>query len=195
MQAENDPERLEEGPAEAENSAPDASCNGASESDAENSELLEPGINLLEALMTAQKEAAEYRDGWQRERADYSNFRKRSERQQAETLQQATFTLFRQLLPIIDDLERAIASIPADFKGEAWHDGLTLIQRKAEKFLADNDIETLDPIGNEFDPNIHEAIGIEETDAFASNIVTETLQKGYVRQGRILRPALVRVAK
>lgn len=195
MQTENDPGRLEEEAAKAENSSPDATRNGAPEGSVENSELLEPSINLLEALMTAQKEAAEYRDGWQRERADYSNFRKRSERQQAEKLQQATFTFFRQLLPIIDDLERAIASIPADFKGEAWHDGLTIIRRKSEKFLADNDIETLDPIGSEFDPNIHEAIGIEETDEFASNIVTETLQKGYVCHGRILRPALVRVAK
>lgn len=195
MQLENDPERLEETTGDTEGVPTDSSNNGVSEQCEEASEQIDQGINLLEALMTAQKEAAEYREGWQRERADYSNFRKRSERQHAETRLQATFTLLQKLLPIFDDLERATQNIPSEFDDEAWRDGLALIQRKVEKFLTDNEIEKIDPIGCEFDPKFHEAVSIEETVHYPSNAVTETIQKGYMCKGRIIRPALVRVAK
>jgi molecular chaperone GrpE len=186
---------VEEGTTDADSSPQDRLCNGTAEPSSGEGDANEPGINLLEALMATQKEAAEYREGWQRERADYSNFRKRSERQRQEIHQQTTLSFFRQLLPLIDDLERAIENIPPDFEGAAWRDGLTLIQRKAGKLLEENEIETVNPVGCEFDPKVHEAIGIEETHDVDSNTITETLQKGYLYKGRILRPALVRVAK
>ena len=176
-------------------SNPECSINGTLEEGEGNDEQAEQGINLLEALMIAQKEAADFKEGWQRERADYSNYRKRTERQHSEALQDATVHLLRKFLPIIDDLERAIENIPIEFRDAAWYEGVTLIQRNVEKFITENNIEEIDPLGSEFDPNFHEAIGTEEAAEFSSNQVSDTLQKGYQINGRIIRPALVKVAK
>ena len=203
MPEQNDAERQEEeaagNAAAVERAADDNIANGATEHSAAAAAAPEAGpeagINLLEALMTAQQEAAEFRDGWQRERADYANYRKRNERALSDSRQQAATEIFRRLLPILDDLERAFQNIPQQYNDEPWREGLALILRNADKFLADHEIAILDPVGDEFDPNMHEAIGMEEDSEFASNTVTETLQKGYTLQGRILRPALVRVAK
>ena len=176
-------------------SNPDGSTNGTLAESEGDEKQEEPGINLLEALMNAQREAAEYKDGWQRERADYSNYRKRTERQHSETLQDATVQLLRKFLPIIDDLDRAIENIPCEFDDTAWYEGVALIQRNVEKFISENEIEEIDPLGCEFDPNYHEAIGTEDSAVYSSNQVSDTLQKGYLINGRIIRPALVKVAK
>ncbi len=153
------------------------------------------GINLLEALMIAQKEAAKNLEGWKRAQADYENLEKRNKRRQKDAQQSAIITLFKEVLPIFDDLERAIAAIPKEHGQTAWFDGLLLIQRKVSKYLSESEVKEIDPVGSEFDPNYHEAIATDETGAITSNLVTETLQKGYSYQGRVIRPALVRVAK
>lgn len=193
--SENESEQPMDEPELVNKSNPECSMNGSLEESDANDKHSEQGINLLEALMNAQKEAAEFKEGWQRERADYSNYRKRTERQHSEALQDATVHLLRKFLPIIDDLDRAIENIPSEFKDAAWYEGVTLIQRNVGKFISGNDIEEIDPLGSEFDPKFHEAIGTEETAEFSSNQVSDTLQKGYQINGRIIRPALVKVAK
>ena len=195
MLSENESDRLMDEPELVNKSNPECSINGSLEESDGNDEHSEQGINLLEALMIAQKEAAEFKEGWQRERADYSNYRKRTERQHSEALQDATVHLLRKFLPIIDDLDRAIENIPSEFKDAAWYEGVTLIQRNVDKFISENDIEVIDPFGSEFDPRFHEAIGTEEAAEFSSNQVSDTLQKGYLIHGRVIRPALVKVAK
>ncbi len=193
--SENETERLED---ESEPNGEESSENAASDPSAEQAEPnaeVEPGINLLEALMSAQKEAAEYKDGWQRERADYSNYRKRVERQHEATLQDVTLGVFEKILPLFDDLERASVNIPQEYVAAPWYEGIALIQRKMEQLLTEYEIEIVDPLGTEFDPNIHEAIGIEISEEFDSNQVSETIQRGYICNGRLIRPALVKVAK
>jgi molecular chaperone GrpE len=98
------------------------------------------------------------------------------------------------LLPVVDDFERAMANLPEDTADQPWLEGVQLIQRKFQKLLDDYDVVVLDPAGEPFDPNLHQAIGTDDDSDADSGTVTETLQKGYMSGDRVLRPALVKVA-
>lgn len=150
-----------------------------------------PGADTMAA---AQKQAQEYLAGWQRERAEFNNYRKRVERDTKDTAQNAAAETILKMLPIIDDLERAFAHIPADLQGNAWIGGVTGIHRKFQKFIEDQGLTIIDPVGEQFDPSRHEAVGTEDSSDVESGHITATLQKGYSRGERVLRPALVRVA-
>jgi molecular chaperone GrpE len=147
-----------------------------------------------EAMTKVQKQAQEYLDGWQRERAEFSNYRKRVENQLKDSYQNASLELLKKLIPIIDDYERAMNSVPEASNGQPWLDGITLIYRKFQKILEEYGVAAVDPVGEPFDPNLHEAVGTDDSTDAKSGHVTTCLQKGYVYCDRVLRPALVRVA-
>jgi molecular chaperone GrpE len=150
----------------------------------------------LEAqLAAAQAQAKEYLDGWQRARADFANYKKRVERELQDSQQNASLDLLGRLFPILSDFERAMSNLPSDLQGYPWLEGITLIQRKFQKLLEDHGVIEIDPAGQPFDPNLHEAVGSDEDTAAQSGYVTATLQKGYRLGDRVLRPALVRVAR
>ena len=107
----------------------------------------------------------------------------------------ATFDVLKNLLPIVDDFERAMNNVPESLRNEAWLEGISLIQRKFIRVLEDYDVTAVDPVGEPFDPNLHQAVGADETTDVESGHVTETLQKGYVSGDRVLRPAMVKVAR
>lgn len=146
-------------------------------------------------LMRAQKQAQEYLDGWQRERAEFSNYRKRMENQLKDSYQTASLDGLKKFLPIIDDFERAMATAPAELTDQPWLNGVMLIHRKFQKILEDAGVEAIDPTGQPFDPNRHEAVSMADSDEHDSGQVVDTLQKGYSYGDRVLRPALVRVAR
>ncbi|GIL12789.1 MAG: protein GrpE [Chloroflexota bacterium] len=148
-----------------------------------------------EALIQAQKQAQEYLDGWQRERAEFSNYRRRMEQQLKESYQNASLEMLKNILPIIDDFERAMSSAPEGLEDQPWFNGVMLIYRKFQKLLDDQGVTAMDPVGEAFDPNRHEAIGTDDAADGQSGHVTVTLQKGYAHGDRILRPAVVRVAR
>lgn len=145
-------------------------------------------------VLALQKEAQEYKAGWQRERAEFANYKKRTEREMQDLKQNAAVEALMGLLPIIDDFERAMSSVPADFKDNPWMSGVNAIHRKFQKILDDRGVVIIDPVGQVFDPNRHEAVATEDSDTVESGHVTVTLQKGYALGDRVLRPALVRVA-
>ncbi|MBZ0290066.1 MAG: nucleotide exchange factor GrpE [Anaerolineae bacterium] len=145
-------------------------------------------------LATAQKQAKEYFEGWQRERADFSNYKRRVEREMKDIHSSATNHTLTALLPVIDDFERALSSLPEDLRGNAWIDGVLAIQRKFQKVLDDFGLVVIDPVGQPFDPSRHEAIATDTAADVPTGHVTVTLQKGYLSGDRVLRPALVRVA-
>ena len=144
-------------------------------------------------LQQAEARAAEYLDGLQRERAAFQNYKRRVERERADQAQVVTGGLLLKLLPILDDFDRAIGAVPADARNQ-WFDGVTLIRRKLEKLLEDQGVKEMQALGQPFDPNFHEAIGVDDGSDAASGTITEVLQRGYVQGDRVLRPALVRVA-
>lgn len=149
----------------------------------------------LEAYQTLQQQAEQYRDGWQRERAEFANFQRRAEREMKASYQNATGDAFKAILPILDDFERAMANVPTDLAENAWVNGVGMILRKFYRVLENNAVTILDPTGQKFDPAKHEAIGTDDNPEVESGTVTTTLQKGYLIGDRVLRPALVRIAQ
>lgn len=152
-------------------------------------------LSLEQQLAAAQAQAQEYLEGWQRARADYANYKKRVERELQDSHLNASVDLLCKLFPILSDFERAMSNLPPDLKDDAWLEGITLIQRKFEKLLEEHGVVAIDPTGEPFDPNYHEAVGTDENADIGSGYITATLQKGYRVGDRVLRPALVRVAR
>ncbi len=161
----------------------------AAASEAETGEL-----NSEALLADAQAKASEYLDGWQRARAEFANYKKRAEKERDETYQNATVETLRKLLPIMDDFDRAAANVPADKADNELIKGFSLIHRKLLTLLDNVGVKVIDPVGQEFDPTFHEAIGRDESSDMHSGHITVVLQKGYVYGDKVLRPALVRVA-
>lgn len=143
----------------------------------------------------AQKEAAHNLDGWQRERAEFSNYKKRLDREQHQLRQTLTGSIIKKYLVVLDDIDRALKHRPESTEGAAWADGIELIERKLISILDSEGIERIDQNRVQFDPNIHEAISNEENPDFESGEVIEVVQHGYKLGDRILRPAMVRVAR
>jgi molecular chaperone GrpE len=149
----------------------------------------------LEAALAAAKDDAKKNfDKWQRALADFDNYKKRVERERVETYENAALEIIKVLLPVIDDFERALANVPPDLAGNPWLDGTSAIERKLRKLLETYEIEALDPVGEPFDPDKHQGLGVDSESDMASGHVTTTLQKGYVKGDKLLRPALVRIA-
>ena len=148
----------------------------------------------IDPLTAAKAEAEKNLDGWQRTLAEFQNYKRRVEREQMALWSKASLDTVSDLLPIFDDFERALANIPEDLQNNTWVSGVALIQTKFSKLLEDYDVEVIDPTGEEFDPNCHQAIGTSESDAVESGHVIQTLQKGYQSGKTLIRPALVMVA-
>lgn len=158
-------------------------------------ESLDTISGLQNELAATQAKADEYLEGWQRSRADFANYKKRVERDQAQTYQNAAASILKRYLGIIDDLERALKSRPADGDGAAWAEGIELIYRKLLSILESEGIQPMDAEGMLFDPNLHEAIMSEDSDQHESGQIIEVLQQGYLLGDKVLRPAMVRVAR
>jgi molecular chaperone GrpE len=123
--------------------------------------------------------ADEFKDGWQRERAEFSNYRK----------------LVEKYLVILDDLERAIKTRPADGPAKEWSNGIELIVRKLQGILDCEGVKRIPAEKESFDPARHEAISHEESPDHKSGQIIEVVQQGYTIGDRVLRPAQVRVAR
>ena len=170
---------------------------GGEDGDAPGEESPEETIVRLESeLARARDEATGAVDTMQRTVAEYENAGKRRERQNEERIMRATENMMRQLLPVLDDLERAFEHVPARVRGEdrAWLQGFEQIQQKLQDILANANVESL-PLTGEFDPTVHEAISNEPDADVPSGHIIQTLRTGYRIQERVLRPALVRVAQ
>ncbi len=152
---------------------------------------IEIGAELEELRLQAE----EYLQGWQRARAEFANYKKRVEKEMQEAYQRAAGDILARYLFIMDDLERALKERPEGSEASAWADGVELIYRKFENILESQGVEPVPAIGEMFDPNLHEAISHEDSDSHRAGEVIDVIQRGYAMGDRILRPALVRVAK
>ncbi|GAB4502820.1 MAG: nucleotide exchange factor GrpE [Anaerolineales bacterium] len=151
-----------------------------------------PAESLSGQLAEAQARAQEYLEALQRERADFTNFRRRAEQEKSQIWSQASGETMKKFLPVLDDLERALQNRPAD---DVWADGVDLILRKFQSLLEKEGVVRIQAEGQPFDPNLHEAIMQEPSDAHSSGTVMAVLQQGYLQGERVLRPALVKVAQ
>ncbi len=169
-----------------------ASSNGADQG----AEAAEATRNELEALKA---KAAEYLEGWQRARADFANYKRRVEKEQGETYQNAAARVISRFLDVHDDFDRAIKEKPADTSdAEAlarWAAGMDLIQRKLHNLLEAEGVERVEAEGQTFDPQRHEAVTQEESESHEPGQIIGVVRQGYKLGDRIIRPAMVRVAR
>ncbi len=150
--------------------------------------------SIEEQLEAARAEAARNLDGWQRAQAEFANARKRLEKQRADAYVDANIDLVRKLLPVVDDMDRALPSAPENIQGDAWFSGLVMVARKFGSVLESLQVEPIEAVGRPFDPNFHEAIGQDMTDEYEGGIISREMQKGYRLGDRVIRPSLVYVA-
>lgn len=158
---------------------------------------------LREELATAQAKADETLDRLQRSAAEFQNSRRRLENQVAEEVERANGSLIKRLVPVLDDLDLAFQNVPAELQNAesqeatglqgAWVQGFRQIRKKLSDLLIEQRVMTVDTSG-EFDPNQHEAISSEPSDTVPSGHIIAEVRAGYSYKGRVLRPALVRVA-
>lgn len=135
-----------------------------------------------------------YRDQLLRARAEFDNFRKRMERDRLQMAARAAEDAIRDFLPIVDDLERALAADPGD-AGGSFHQGVQMIHRQMLEMLRRRGVEPIDSIGEDFDPNIHEAVAYEPAEGRREGEIIGELRRGYRLGDRLVRPAMVRVAQ
>lgn len=163
-------------------------------------EILDDGLGeQAEAVVTAAEELEELRAEHQRLRelylrklADFDNYRKRQERELADFRKLASAELVRDLLPVLDNLERALAVPTGEVSG--LREGVELVCRQLHDTLRKHGLEMVDPLGEPFDPAFHEAVQRRESNEVVENTVVEVLQKGFLMHGRLLRAAMVVVA-
>ncbi len=147
---------------------------------------------LKQALAEEKEKTKTYLANWQRAEADFSNYKKRTEQEKEEIGHYAKSMLILNLLPIIDDLDRAFSSIPHKLEKLDWIDGIRLIQRKLKGILEGQGLSEIQCLGECFDPCFHEAVAHLEGD---EGKVIEEVQKGYEFNDKVLRPSKVVVGK
>ena len=147
---------------------------------------------LKRQLQEAQTKLAESLDGWQRSMADFQNYKRRVDRDYEMVRAGMKGDLLKKVLPVLDDLERALQNRPAE---DAWAGGIELIARKFQNLLDGEGVKRIDANGVAFDPAFHEAISHEPSEEVESGHVIAVVQNGYMLGERVIRPALVRVAQ
>ena len=141
------------------------------------------------------RERDEYLELAQRTRADFENYRKRVAKETSDALARGKAELARDLLPVIDNLERALATGSDAATHEALVEGVGLVLNELRGKLGNAGVESFDPTGEKFDPQVHEALSTQPAEGTESGIVLETMEKGYRLNGQVLRPAKVVVSK
>ncbi|MCL4560949.1 MAG: nucleotide exchange factor GrpE [Chloroflexi bacterium] len=151
--------------------------------------------NLKQELEQHRKKSQEYFEGWQRERADFSNYKKRIERDQTQVYQNAVASVVKKYLVILDDLERALKDRPETGEMAAWANGIELIYRKLLSQLEAEGVKKMEAEGEMFDPTRHEALAQVDSPDHESGQIVDIIQPGFLLGNRVIRPALVRVAR
>jgi molecular chaperone GrpE len=148
-------------------------------------------------LAAAQGEAADYKDRWMRAVAESQNIRRRAERERTELILGANERLLQRILPVVDDFDLAFAHVPVDLseQDQGWLNGFALIQRKLQSVLSSEGVVAIETAGMTFDPTQHEAVTYEVAAGFTENQIIGEVRKGYLLGERVLRPAMVRVAR
>ena len=162
-----------------------------------------PSADRQKELEAAKAQAAEYLEGWQRARAEFANYKRRVEKEQSEANQNATSRVIGRFVDVLDDFNRAVQDRPADTGDAAataaalaqWAAGVSLIQRKLQTILDAEGVERIKAEGQTFDPALHEAVTHEDSPEHQPGQIIAVLRQGYRIGDKIIRPALVRVAK
>jgi len=167
----------------------------AASADEAKTESAEAAAEAADPVAEAKAEAQRFKDQWMRSAADFDNFRRRSRRELEDTRKAGREELLKDLLPVFDNLERAVMSAERATEVKPVSDGLRMVLRQFTDTLGRSGITKVAAIGNQFDPSIHEAIQQIETDEHPPGTVVAEVQPGYQQGDRLVRAAMVVVAK
>ena len=158
-------------------------------------ESVESDISGLEQeIAELKKSVEETQNSYLRVLADFDNFRKRQREETARLTNCAREDIIRQLLPIIDNFDRALQAAEGEHSYDSLVEGVTLPLKKVREMLQKEGLEPIEAVGQEFNPEFHEALMRVETDEYPENTIIDELEKGYTLNGKVVRPARVRVA-
>ena len=136
----------------------------------------------------------ELEDRVKRQMAEFDNFRKRTEKEKSHMYEVGARDVIEKILPVVDNFERGLATVPEDQKNDPVIDGMDKIYRQLMTVLADLGVEPIEAVGKEFDPNFHNAVMHVEDEELGENIVAEEFQKGYLYKDTVVRHSMVKVA-
>jgi len=159
-------------------------------------EAEEKPLSLEEQLELAQQEAGKNLENWQRAVAELANYKRRQEEQRKLQRDHIKSEVLQGVISALDDLDLAFQNLPEELDGQlvGWVEGFRLVQRKLYKILDEQNVMTINTEGK-FDPNFHEAVSYEDSDEHEEGDIIAEMRKGYQIGNRVIRPALVRVAK
>lgn len=158
-------------------------------------DIRDEAVAESEAADELQRQRDEYYDRLLRTTAEFDNYRKRIERERQAQLEATVASVVEDLLPLMDDLERALAAEPGPEGADAYRRGVELIHRQMTDLLRKRGVEPIEAVGADFDPNLHEAVSYDAVEGRRDGEIIEEFRKGYRLGDRLLRPSMVRVAK
>ena len=156
------------------------------------------GESTEEGTSSGKEENAELvqlKDKYLRTLAEYENFRKRSEKEKAQMFELGAKSIIEQLLPVVDNFERALEHIPEEERENSFVKGVEGIYKQIQKMFSDCDIQAIEAVGQKFNPALHNAVMTEEEGDAEEDTVTADLQKGYTYRGNVVRHSMVKVKK
>lgn len=136
----------------------------------------------------------ELQDRLKRQMAEFDNFRKRTEKEKASMYEIGARDIIEKILPVLDNFERGLAAVPEDVKGSSFAEGVEMIYKQFVKTLEDAGVEAIEAVGQQFDPNIHNAVMHIDDENFGENEISQELLKGYKYRGTVVRHSMVQVA-
>nr|WP_244965684.1 nucleotide exchange factor GrpE [Paenibacillus alvei] len=170
-----------------------ASENAAAESGEGNTSSSEGAVEDAE-LAKAKAEAEDYQQRYLRAQADFDNFRRRTLKEKEDFAKYASAKLVTELLPVLDNFERALATEQASSEAESFIKGVDMIFRQLGQVLEQEGVKPMEAVGQPFNPEFHQAVMTVDTDEYEEGVVVEELQKGYMLKDKVLRPAMVKVS-
>lgn len=150
--------------------------------------------DLNKELTEYKEKADEYLNAWKRTAADFENYKKRREKEDRELLQFAQEITVVKMLPTLESLENGLKHAPQDEKYQVWSEGVIKVVKQLEKVLLEMGVQKIKTVGEKFDPGLHEAVEVVDSDA-ESGAIAEEIQAGYKLNNKIIRPAKVKVAR
>lgn len=184
-------------------------CGQAEEMDAEAAEAAEAEAAVNEAEVGDAEEKEEgkaakkdpkdaqiedLQDRLKRQMAEFDNFRKRTEKEKSTMYEIGAKDIIEKILPVLDNFERGMATMPEDVKGTPFADGVEKIYKQFVKILEDAGVEAIEAVGQQFDPNLHNAVMHIDDEQFGENEISQELLKGYKYRGSVVRHSMVQVA-
>ena len=136
----------------------------------------------------------ELTDRVKRQMAEFDNFRKRTEKEKSAMYEMGAKDIIERILPVVDNFERGLASVPEDEKESSFVQGMEMIYKQFQKTLEDAGVKAIEAVGKEFDPSFHNAVMHVEDESLGENVVAEELQKGYMYRDSVVRHSMVKVA-